>query len=319
MFKKIRIDFNKNTKFFYYIKNIFRALTPSLFFRLQRKRMIQNALTDPYIQKRVAYYNKLSISTSLDQEVVSIRKFFFCEKKKTYFFDLLYYLKYFSPKLKMSYLFGDITHIPKTPSFVKSRPIQGENANSILFKLNKIRHFVFVNDKVSFEEKKDMLVWRGKTVNELRKTFVQEHYANPICNVGQVNTRGDLSVPWQKKRMSLSEQLQYKFILSLEGNDVASNLKWIMSSNSLVFMPQPQYETWFMEGTLKPDFHYVLLKDDLSDLEEKIQYYTQHVDEAKEIVKNANNYVLEFQNPQREHMIALCVLEKYFQLTSQVS
>ena len=31
--------------------------------------------------------------------------------------------------------------------------------------------------------------------------------------------------------------LQYKYLLSLEGNDVATGLKWMMLSDSVVFMP----------------------------------------------------------------------------------
>ena len=50
--------------------------------------------------------------------------------------------------------------------------------------------------------------------------------------------------------MTINEQLHYKFILCSEGNDVASNLKWVMSSNSIAVMPKPKFETWFMEGIL---------------------------------------------------------------------
>ena len=38
-----------------------------------------------------------------------------------------------------------------------------------------------------------------------------------------------------------------KFIISIEGNDVASNLPWIMASNSLAFMTKPKFEGWFMQ------------------------------------------------------------------------
>ena len=96
--------------------------------------------------------------------------------------------------------------------------------------------------------------------------------------------------------MTIDEQLDYKFILSLEGNDVATNLKWIMSSSSLAVMPRPKYETWFMEGTLVPNYHYILIKDDYSDLEERLKYYIVNTAEALEIVRNANEYVNQFRN-----------------------
>ncbi|TOQ08578.1 glycosyl transferase family 90, partial [Vibrio parahaemolyticus] len=74
-------------------------------------------------------------------------------------------------------------------------------------------------------------------------------------------------------------------ILSLEGMDVATNLKWIMSSNSLCFTPKLRYETWFMEGKLKAGVHFVQVKDDFSDLDEKMDYYLEHPDKAEEIIQ----------------------------------
>ena len=56
--------------------------------------------------------------------------------------------------------------------------------------------------------------------------------------------------------------------MSLEGIDVATNLKWIMSSNSLCFSPKLRYETWFMEGKLVPGVHFVEVRDDFDDLAE---------------------------------------------------
>ena len=69
--------------------------------------------------------------------------------------------------------------------------------------------------------------------------------------------------------MSITEQCRYKYIMSIEGNDVATNLKWIFRSNSVCFMRKPRFETWFMEGRLQPNVHYIELKDDFSDVAEK--------------------------------------------------
>ncbi|MGZ8190247.1 MAG: glycosyl transferase family 90, partial [Methylococcaceae bacterium] len=100
-------------------------------------------------------------------------------------------------------------------------------------------------------------------------------------------------------------------------NDVATNLKWVMSSNSVAVMPRPKYETWFMEGTLIPNVHYIEIKDDYSNLEEKINYYEQHPNELSQIVENAHNHVSQFLDSFREKIIALLVLKKYFYLTGQ--
>ncbi|GAA0758432.1 glycosyl transferase family 90 [Psychroflexus lacisalsi] len=128
----------------------------------------------------------------------------------------------------------------------------------------------------------------------------------------------ELPDEWIVSRMTIEEQLNYKFILSLEGNDVASNLKWVMSSNSLAVMPKPKFETWFIEGKLIPNFHYILIKDDYSDLEECLNYYIQNPEEALQINENAKAYVAQFQNKFNEDLLSLLVMKKYFKKTKQL-
>ena len=117
---------------------------------------------------------------------------------------------------------------------------------------------------------------------------------------------------WHAQKMTIEEHLDYKFIMSLEGNDVASNLKWVMSSNSIAVMPKPTCETWFMEGTLIPNYHYIEIKPDFSDLIEKLEYYIAHPDEAEEIIRHAHEYVDKFLNRRRERIISWLVMDRYF-------
>ena len=105
--------------------------------------------------------------------------------------------------------------------------------------------------------------------------------------------------------------------MCVEGVDVATNLKWVMSSNSIAVMPRPKIESWFMENKLIPDKHYIEIKDDYSDLESKIKYYVKKPEKCKIIIKNANQYVSQFKNKSREDLISLLVIEKYFHFTGQ--
>jgi len=206
--------------------------------------------------------------------------------------------------------------VPNVPSFVKSRPIGSSNSNSVLFKLNRIRHFNFVNDKLSFENKKDMLFGRAKVFKsqENRELFFAKYFNHPLCDIGKINDNG-LNPDWLVPKASIRKHLEYKFILSLEGNDVATNLKWILSSNSLAVMPRPKYETWFMEGCLIPDFHYVAIKDDFSDLEEKLEYYIKNTDEALKIIENAHKHVECFLDKDQEELVSFLTMESYFKRT----
>ncbi|MDD2650996.1 MAG: glycosyl transferase family 90, partial [Candidatus Cloacimonetes bacterium] len=94
--------------------------------------------------------------------------------------------------------------------------------------------------------------------------------------------------------------------------------KWIMSSNSVAVMPEPTYETWFMEGRLIPNYHYIKIERDFSDLEDRLKYYIQNPDKAEEIIRNANEYVKQMLDEKREHLISLLVLDRYFRLSGQL-
>jgi hypothetical protein len=166
-------------------------------------------------------------------------------------------------------------------------------------------------------KKKDQLVFRAKVHSSQpqRIKFLEKYYKHPMCNIGKVNNN-NLNKLWLVERMTYKEQLQYKFILCLEGNDVASNLKWVMSSNSIAVMPKPKYETWFMEGLLIEDQHYIVIKDDYSDLETKLKFFLDHPQKAKLIVENANKYANQFKDQKKEDLLSFMVLNKYFNNTN---
>lgn len=304
-------------RFSYYFFNTLGLCVPNVIFRLLLKRNL-NKLTlkrQCYIKNRVDYYNKLSIVDScikFDYSVSSYKK----TKGTTYFFDMRNVIKYFSPSLQFSMIPGDVTCIPDVPSFVKSRPITGYNENSVLLKSNKIRHFNFIKDELSYKDKKNMSAWRGVGYQPHRVQVLKQFYAHKMCNIGQ--TKPYRGKPWEKGFMCIKEQLKYKFLLCIEGNDVATNLKWSMSSNSLCLMSKPKFETWFMEGQLEAGVHYVQLKDDYSNLIEKMEYYLKHESEALQIIKNANEYVSQFKDEEQERLISLLVAQKYFKETRQL-
>jgi hypothetical protein len=170
---------------------------------------------------------------------------------------------------------------------------------------------------LQYSKKKDQLLFRGKvhTSQTQRVQFLEKYFGHSICNIGKINSNS-LNSKWMAKRMTINEQLKYKFILCLEGNDVASNLKWVMSSNSIALMPKPKYETWFMEGRLIADYHYIEIKDDYSDLEERLRFFIKHPKKAELIIENANKHVEQFKDQNNEDLISLMVLDKYFKSTN---
>ncbi len=239
--------------------------------------------------------------------------------KSAYFFDAFEYTRWFDPALHWDYLFGDVTRVPDHPAIVKSRPVAGENACSVLLNLDKVRHFVFLNDRIPFREKADKAIFRGDIREKPHRVrFLELYAAHPSVDTGVIGPLGSHPREWAAPKISLWDHLAYKFILAIEGNDVASNLKWIMSSNSVAMMPRPTYETWFMEGTLIPDHHYIEIRADYADLIEKMDHYTRHPEEAERISRNAQQYTAQFRELRRERLVSLLVLEKYFRMTGQI-
>lgn len=332
LFYKLRSG--KPVKLFYFVKNGLRMLVPDGWFRMRLSgeiKGVQQRADKDYIEGRVNYYNKLSGTQTLPEGewvrdefrymnyLGKLKNYTIKIFHKAYYFDLREYSRWFSPDLKIAYCPGDVYFTPDIPSLVKSRLLAEDNANSVVMKLDKFRHFMFVNDNKDFTEKKDMVIFRGKVrKSRLREKFLRMYFHHPLCDCGVVGKDDGVLEEWITPKKTIREHLDYKFIMALEGNDVASNLKWVMSSNSLAVMPRPTCETWFMEGTLIPDYHYVEIKEDLSDLEEKMNYYIAHPDKARQIIRHAHEYVDQFRDEKRERLISLLVLRKYFRRTGQV-
>lgn len=326
---------NSNLKFF--VRGYLREYTPKWIDQWRRRRLLQSIERRPdsdYIHQRADYYCKLTPAHSFDREAWDGRAVALCDQpmtpQKVYYFDAKEISRYFPQRLRWILRSGDVVDVQEVPTIVKSRPLfegrTGEllnhpidNANNVILKLEKVRHFLFVNDKKSWREKQPVAIFRGDLGN---KKYNRDVFMNLFANgqshlVDAASTNISEAHPeWHREKLTIGEHLDYKFIMSLEGNDVASNLKWVMSSNSIAVTPRHTMETWFMEGTLIPNYHYIEVKEDFSDLEERLQYYIDHPDEAETIIQHAHEYVAQFFDKKREKLISLLVLKRYFECTN---
>lgn len=176
-------------------------------------------------------------------------------------------------------------------------------------------------DDILFKDKQNKIFWRGAATGNLcypaNRFSLIEKYFNKEKNidVGFSNTT-QLKyefTKYVKGRCGKTAFLNNKYLLSLEGNAQESGLIWKLNSNSLVLMPKPRATSWLMETSLVPDYHYVLLSDDFSDLEEKLDWCDNHQQECIEIVKNANNFMKQFSNKDKEEKLELDVINTYFE------
>ncbi len=303
----------------FYLESFLLSIIPNAYWRKRYSVLKSNDYVslDSETSSRVNYYCKLNSFFDLPKSKKKIGDLSVFKEPSAPCYDLLRYLRYFPvDKLFLSDL-TDQRDVPTQGTFVKCRPVSNENENYVLLKLNRSRFYDFPRDRLAFAEKMSTAMFRGPCHKPHRREFIKKCYGLPKTDIGDTRKAVE-GEDFHRSFTSREEQLKNKFIISIEGNDVASNLPWIMASSSLAFMTKPKFEGWFMQGRLIPNHHYVLLQDDYSDLEEKIDYYSSNTEEALEIINNAQNHVAQFFDKKRELMISLLVLEKYFRLSGQL-
>lgn len=323
----------KPNKFLFFVRKFAGLAVPGCYYRRRLAHCLRQARRRDdfdYMTERADYYCRLRRPWAMGAEDSLTRGNGWIHYSGTlggyrrkmfhtaYYFDQHDATRYFPSTFRWNFCPGDVYFTPEVPTVVKSRLLSAENQNSVLLKLDKLRHFLFIEDRKSFREKADRVIFRGKIRHSrLRARFLECFFGHPMFDLGVVGRNEGCPETWMAPKKTLREHLGYKFIVALEGNDVASNLKWIMSSNSLALMTRPTCETWFMEGRLRPGVHYVEVKEDFSDVLEKVNHYVAHPDEAEAIIRNAHAYVAQFRDEKREELIQLMVLSRYFETSGQ--
>lgn len=299
----------------FYGRGLFRLVAPSRLFRREMRDSLR-LVASADIRERVDYCCKIEPAAEgaafrPQGRIGDIP----LTQGSRYHADLLSVARGLGPSFRIDVLFGDIIHVPPAPTIVKSRPIRGANANSVILPLDRLRHFQFPHDPVPPEAKRPYAVWRGTLNNPVRALAVKTFGAREDHDIGHISA--GRKTPFLKPRLSRMDQYRFRYILSLEGEDVATNLKWVMASNSVAVSPPLQYETWFMEGRLIPDVHFVGVEPDLSDLDEKIGWYESNPDALERVRRAAHDWVSQFRDWPRQEAIARLVMLKYAQASGQ--
>jgi hypothetical protein len=218
--------------------------------------------------------------------------------------------------------YGDIQNAVDKYKFVKIR--SGNINKSIILKcMNQGRHwnnFYQIVDNTHYDNKIDKIFWRGTTTGSINRPgnrflLVEKYFnKNDNFNIGFSSVCQNKSEynKYVKDNVDIKTFLQYKYIISVEGNDKDSGLNWKLNSYSIILMPKPTKFSWLMEDKLIPDYHYILLKDDFSDLEEKLEWCRKNENKCKIIIYNANNYMKQFSDINNENAIEKEVINQYF-------
>jgi len=207
-------------------------------------------------------------------------------------------------------------HCYSTPREVMNTVYHTHYFQPIVWKLNTKRHYgnfdkVYKYD-TAWESKKNVAIFRGalngiihnnRTLTDEEKCMklercqlVYENANSTIIDAKLTNARGRVpdilhGVPLVSDVIKVRDMLKYKGLIIIEGNDVASGLKWALLSQSVVLMAPPKHTSWAMEELLEPWVHYIPLENFGTDVETKMQWIIDNDSAAQRISKRASLWI----------------------------
>lgn len=308
----------KTPALLFYIKGVLFGLVPGCVLNIRRRHILRgwrNRQDAAYLLwRRDIYCPDRPVSELPDEARVKVRDVRIGNFQSRYALDAARALRYFPANADIAFIDGDIRLNPDVPSLMKARRLNGKNeGNAVILNLDSIRHWLWPRDNIPFWEKIPRLFFRGDIYDKpARISFFEKWADNEMFDLGDTNRRHPSR--WKAEFVSVPDHFRYRFILALEGYDMASSLQWIMASGCVPVMPRPTVEGWLMHSRLVPGKHYIEIKPDFSDVGEKMEYYIAHPDEAERISSESRKWMDQFKDKKREKLISMLVVEKYLSL-----
>ncbi len=191
------------------------------------------------------------------------------------------------------------------------------------------------NERHPWESKIAMGFWRGATTggystqsnwNLLARTkLVLMSLAQPQIVDARFNmvVQCDPEIPKMFKTKGLVSKsvdrpthLKYKYLVDVDGNSCSfERYFWLLLSNSLVLKQITPNIQWYYGG-LEPYKHYLPVKEDLSDLSDKLCWAKEHDVEAKQMAENATRFVEENLTAEDTLLYFYLLIKEYAKLAS---
>ena len=152
------------------------------------------------------------------------------------------------------------------------------------FFLNRYNQYRSIHGGTPFRNKLPLIVYasqpRGGKYNFTSRQDIEisqrEYFYNEVPKVNIIAPR------W----IDRSDQLKYKYVLDIDGNSSTWDATaWKLNSNSVILKVEGPWSQWFYDD-FKPWTHYVPIKDDMSDIQEKYEWCESHQEECELMVSN---------------------------------
>lgn len=191
---------------------------------------------------------------------------------------------------------------------------KAENGAGVLMPLNMYSDAEafagYPPDPIPWSEKLPIMMFRGSVTGSDLKTMAGQRW-----NFVQMwhKKRPDIDVcfarffewQWMPEADAFSapviprdDQVQYKFILCLEGNDTSSSLHWALSTGCCPVHVYPfAWTSWRFGQGLEPWVHFVPVARDGTDLGNVMDWCLTHDEECRKIATNGQRYAEKYKDP----------------------
>lgn len=174
--------------------------------------------------------------------------------------------------------------------------------------MKNIRNIIPWNQKIS------KAIWRGSLYNGTKYNFInpipydmnQREYFYKLYSGGVLK-----NVNYSKNNTTKEEMCRYKYLIDIDGfSNTWDATIWKLMSGCVLLKVDGVWEQWYY-NKLHEYIHYVPIKDDFSDLNEKIEWCINNDYKCKEISDNAYNFVLNELTFEKAQDYTINVFKKY--------
>ena len=170
-----------------------------------------------------------------------------------------------------------------------------------------------INGELDWSKKIDKVIFRGNPTGcgirpdtNMRLKISKMNYewldAGITTNKSRIRYDAKYGLGYMKlqdikpvNRKSFEEQSMYKYIVNIDGNVAAYRLLLWLLTGSVCLRVKSDYILWY-DDLLKEGEHYISIKEDLSDLEEKYKWCQKNDKKCKKIAKAGYKFAMKYLN-----------------------
>lgn len=152
-----------------------------------------------------------------------------------------------------------------------------------------IREILAASEK---EPEYDTLFWIGNADTHPSREI--------LCRMAEIDPRIEAyGMKWAVKDgrpapvkfVSLTDHTRYRYLIDVQGRGWSARTKVLLFTGRCLFLADRKWKDYWYEW-IKPFVHYIPVKEDLSDLSEKLDWAQAHPEETQRIAENAKQFAV---------------------------